>query len=252
MTATVVAAALAAASVVLPAAAVDGAARGLTRARVVDRLVGLTPSCCPRHRRSGFARRLFSSVLERATRRRRAGAADRALPDLIDATARSVRSGASLSQAIREAAQTVADTPLGADAAKLARELGEGRAVTEAVERFAGEMPSECRRLVCRALCLVAQLGGAPGALLDGLSATLRDRLAAGREARALATQARSSAVVIAVAPGAFALVGAAADARVAAFLVGSPSGWACLLSGAALEAAGAWWMARLVRSGST
>lgn len=252
MTATVFAALLAASSVVVPAVAVDGATRGLARARVIDRLEGVAPSRRAPARWSGVARQLFGSAVSQATRRRRAVAADRALPDLIDAAARSVRSGASLSQALCLAARAVAGTPLGPDAARLARDLTDGRSVAEAIGRFAGDEPSESRRLVCRALSLVGELGGPPGALLDGISATLRDRLAAGREARALATQARTSAVVIAVAPAAFAFVGAATDGRVATFLVGSPLGWMCLLCGVALEAAGAWWMARLVRSGPT
>jgi Flp pilus assembly protein TadB len=238
---------LAAGSVVLPVVTIEGAARGIARARALGRLdeAGL------RGRPSGgpfaWSGMLVASLASRAGRRRRLVAADRALPDWIEAAGRAVRSGASLGQGLCLAVRAVRDTPLGSDVAVLARDLSEGRTVAESIDRFA----SEARQLVCRALSLVAELGGPPGMLLDGISATLRDRLAAGREARALATQARASAVVMAAAPAAFAAVGAATDGRVAGFLVGSPLGLLCLVSGLTLEAAGGWWMARLVRSAS-
>lgn len=250
MSAAVVAGVLAAGAVVLPVVTIEGAARGIARARALGRLdeAGL------RHRPSGlfaWSGMLVASLASRGGRRRRLAAADRALPDWIEAAARAVRSGASLGQGLGLAVRAVRDTPLGSDAAVLARDLSEGRTVAESIDRFRGDSPSEARRLACRALSLVAELGGPPGMLLDGISATLRDRLAAGREARALASQARASAVVMAAAPAAFAGVGAATDGRVAAFLVGSPLGLLCLVSGLALEAAGGWWMARLVRSAS-
>ncbi|WP_334141893.1 type II secretion system F family protein [Rhabdothermincola sp.] len=251
MSAALMAGVLAAGSVVLPVVTIEGAARGIARARALGRLdeAGL------RGRPSGgpfaWSGMLVASLASRAGRRRRLVAADRALPDWIEAAARAVRSGASLGQGLCLAVRAVRDTPLGSDVAVLARDLSEGRTVAESIDRFAGDSPSEARQLVCRALSLVAELGGPPGMLLDGISATLRDRLAAGREARALATQARASAVVMAAAPAAFAAVGAATDGRVAGFLVGSPLGLLCLVSGLTLEAAGGWWMARLVRSAS-
>lgn len=246
-----VAGVLAAGSVVLPVVTIEGALRGIARARALGRLdeAGLRdrPSS-GRFLRSGM---VVVSLASRVGGRRRLMAADRALPDWLEAVARAVRSGASLGQGLSLAVRAVRDTPLGSDAAALARELSEGRTVAEAIDRFGGDSPGEARRLACRALSLVAELGGPPGLLLDGISATLRDRLAAGREARALATQARASAVVMATAPAAFAAVGAATDGRVATFLLGTPLGLLCLVSGLALEVAGGWWMARLVRSAS-
>jgi tight adherence protein B len=63
---------------------------------------------------------------------------------------------------------------------------------------------------------------------------------------QALATQARISAVVITVAPLAFAALGVLGDEHTATFLLRTPRGLACLAAGVALDAFGAWWMARL------
>jgi Flp pilus assembly protein TadB len=68
-------------------------------------------------------------------------------------------------------------------------------------------------------------------------------------EVRALATQARASAGVLAIAPVAFAGLVATVEPRAVAFLVASPLGVACLLLGLGLEGAGAAWMAHITRS---
>ena len=70
-------------------------------------------------------------------------------------------------------------------------------------------------------------------------------------EVRALASQARASAVVIVVAPAVFAVVAALADPEVLHFLVGTPAGLACLVGGAGLDAAGGAWMRAITRGPS-
>lgn len=181
----------------------------------------------------------------------------------LDAAARSVRSGASLRQALAEAAGAVEGSPLADDAHVLSGRLRSGAPLDVALADFA-RVPAASRsatpqvaardrgergtrRLVASSLSLVANVGGAPVAALDGLAATVRDRVALRGEVVSLATQARASAVVIGLAPVAFAAVAVSTDARVATFLLASPGGWACLGAGLVLDAAGAWWMARLV-----
>jgi tight adherence protein B len=95
-------------------------------------------------------------------------------------------------------------------------------------------------------LALGAQAGGATAKTVDGVAATVADRLALERELSALSAQARLSAVVIAVAPLAFALVATATDPRTAAFLFRSPPGIVCLLTGLTLDTVAAVWMARI------
>jgi tight adherence protein B len=176
----------------------------------------------------------------------RAARADRALPQLLDAVARAVRAGASLRHALLDGAEAVAGTALATEAAALARALRDGASLPAALAVFAGPEPAPVRRLAVDALGLADEIGGAPAALVERVGDTARERAAVAREARALAAQARASAVVIVVAPAAFALLGAAADPRIASFL-GTPPGVACVTAGLACDGVGAWWMSRLV-----
>jgi tight adherence protein B len=99
-------------------------------------------------------------------------------------------------------------------------------------------------------MALGVDTGGAQARAVDGVAATLRDRLALDAEVRALSSQARASAVVIGVAPVVFGAVTAATDARTAAFLFRSPVGLLCLAMGLGLDALSWFWMRRLVRVG--
>lgn len=170
-----------------------------------------------------------------------------ALPAAVDEVARSLRSGASLRQAVAEAGRATPG-PLGADLARVAAAAEQGASLIVALEWWGERRPLDTVRLVVAALCLGAETGGAQARAIDGVAATLRQRLAARAEARALATQARVSAVVIALAPLGFCLLASASDPRTSRFLLGEPIGLACLAGGLALDAAGALWMGRLTR----
>lgn len=78
------------------------------------------------------------------------------------------------------------------------------------------------------------------------MAATLRQRLAASAQVRALATQARASAAVIGLAPLAFCALASATDHRTATFLFRSATGALVLVAGIGLDLAGALWMHRI------
>ena len=170
-----------------------------------------------------------------------------ALPAAVEEVARALRSGASLRQALAQAGRATPG-PLGADLARVAAAVEHGASLVAALEGWAEQRQLDTVGLVVAALSLGAETGGAQAQAVDGVAATLRQRLAARAEARALATQARASAAVIAVAPLGFCAVASVADARTARFLLGEPLGLACLAGGLALDAAGALWMGRLTR----
>lgn len=186
-------------------------------------------------------------VAWRLLRRRGSDRLEAALPEAVDAVARALRSGASLRLAIGEAAAATPG-PLGAELASVARSIERGASVVAALEAWATHRPSPGVRLVVSALCLGAETGGPLARAVDGVAATLRQRLAARAEAKALATQARASAAVLAGAPLAFTAVASMADASTSAFLFRTPAGLLCLAGGLTLDAAGALWMARLTR----
>ena len=87
-------------------------------------------------------------------------------------------------------------------------------------------------RMVAAALTLGAGAGGEVARAVDGVAATLRERHELQAEVRALATQARASAAVLA--PLLFAGLVATLEPHAITFLVTTPAGLACLTSGSA------------------
>lgn len=190
--------------------------------------------------------------LHRGAPRRRADAAERALPGLLESVARQLRAGATLAQAIPATAPPDGVTELRRSWGRLG-DLIPAVGVTAALGRWTTESPtgvvrSPSVRLAAAALSLASSTGGSPARAIDGVAATLRSRMAVADEVRALSTQARASAVVIAAAPVVFGVMAGVTDPRTRAFLA-SPPGLVLLALGLGLDALGGWWMARLCRS---
>ena len=187
--------------------------------------------------------------------RRRALATERALPGVLDAIARQLRAGGSLAQAIGAVRPPPTAHDLGAQWDRL-HALVPVVGVTAALDDWASSSTAranDCARpigLAAAALALASTTGGSPARAVDGVAATLRSRLAVSEEIRALSSQARASAVVIALAPLVFGALGGATDARSGAFLT-SPAGATLVALGVGLDGIGAWWMARLCRPGA-
>jgi len=170
---------------------------------------------------------------------------DAALPGVLEAAARSLRSGASLRVALAEASITA--HPRVRDGLAVAVRAAErGVPLVDAIDTWAASLPGEGARLAGAALALAAELGGAAARSLDAVAATLRERNAVRREVRALSSQARASALVIALAPAGFGLLAASVDPRTTQFLFRTGAGTVCLLVGVALDGAGAVWLHRL------
>lgn len=189
-----------------------------------------------------LARRRIEQFRRPGRQRRR----DAQLPEALDRVASALRSGASLAAALREAA-TLAPQPLAGELRAVVDDVDGGCPLSDALERWADEATPPLR-LAAAALGLGAATGGSVARAVDGVAQTLRDRRQAAGEVRALATQARASAGLLAVAPLGFAALVAAADPASARLLLGTPVGLACLVAGLALQALGAMWMARIVR----
>lgn len=169
----------------------------------------------------------------------------RALPLGLDLVARSLRTGASLHQAVAEAGDATPGA-VGADLRAVAAECRLGRPLVAAVEAWAARRPLPAVRLAAAALCLGAETGGAQARAVDGVAATLREHAALHGEVRALTSQARISALVIAVAPVVFCALTVAVDPASATFLLRTPLGLTLLVAGVGLDALSAAWMHRL------
>lgn len=176
-------------------------------------------------------------LIERRTRR----LLDLRIPDALDRVVRQLRSGATLPLALSSVGE---DDPV---FARISAELRQGRSLSDTVEDWRQEDELPNRQLTATALNLASKTGGASARVLDGVAASLRERVALEREVAALSSQARASAIVLVVAPVVFAAAASMVDGRILDLLLGEPIGWACLGLGLGLDALGAVWMTRLI-----
>ena len=179
---------------------------------------------------------------------RRRPAADRDLPELLETVARFLRSGSSLPVAVREASAGLDDS-LRRELTLVLAAADHGTPLSEAFTAWARASASPARQMVAAAMVIAHTLGGGAAHTFDALASSLRARASARREADVMAAQARASAVVIGVAPFAFALVIAAVDPSMAGAVVRSGAGQLCFAAGLACEGAGLGWIRRLARS---
>ena len=176
---------------------------------------------------------------------------DRELPAAAAALARSVRSGASLVDALEEVGSFVVapGSMLSAELEQVTASVRRGARIDDALREW-GQRCSEPGVELLVAACRFGHAhGGDLAAALDGAAVAMLDQVEAADEARALASQARTSAGVLVALPVLGAVGFSLLDPRVARTLVTTPVGIACLVAGTALEAAGAWVLSRMVRS---
>ncbi len=243
--------ALAACCVAGVAGVMAGVVRARRRAGVVARLEAVRSGPIRRPPLAGpvaAAPRLLVAATARLLPERARLAVDRELPEVLEAVSRGVRAGLSLPTAFVEGAAQAGPAVAPTMAAPVAA-LAAGRSFERAIRAWSGSGVGARSRgieLATAALLVAGSAGGNRARALDAVAATLRERHALGRDAHALATQARLSALVLVVAPLVFAVFVAGADRRTLAFLVGTPGGWFCLGTGLVLDALGGWWMARL------
>jgi len=170
---------------------------------------------------------------------------ERALPDALEAVGRSVRSGASLVQAIDESRSSISG-PLVAELDVVLGSVRLGNPLAVALDDLVVRRPLVVVRLAAAALMFSSEAGGLRSQAIDGLAASLRDRVAVEREIHALASQTRFSAMIIAVLPVGFVLFSSATDPRVLTFLTGTALGRVCLVAGLGLDLVGMVWMRQL------
>jgi tight adherence protein B len=181
--------------------------------------------------------------------RRRAAALRAALPDevadLVELAARASRSGLSLPQALADAAQSV-----GGPAGELVDELltaARSAPLGTACRTWAAVHPDPAVALVGAAIGVAASGSGSGARALDAAARTLRDRRASQSEVHAWSTQARASAVLLALTPLGFATLTVVARPGAVATVLAEPAAAASVALGLLADALGGWWMLRLV-----
>ncbi|MET0729292.1 MAG: type II secretion system F family protein [Acidimicrobiales bacterium] len=191
----------------------------------------------------GVAPRLLRAPL----RRRRSDQRDALLASTLDRLASALRAGDAPGPAFMAVAAGTPE-PLGPELRRVADEVRHGAGLADALDRWAAAPDASAAVVLgATALALGVSTGGEVARSADRVAATIRERREVQAEARALATQARSSAVVLALAPVAFTLLVASVEPAMGTFLVTTPEGLSCLVGGLGLEALGALWMARIM-----
>ena len=171
-----------------------------------------------------------------------------ALPGGLEQVAAALRGGASVSQAVD--ALAAVEGPLALDLRRLRARVALGLRLGDALAEWPVERPLPAVRAVAGSLAVAATIGGRAADALDGLAASLRERLGAIAEARALSAQSRLSALVVGGAPVGYLLFSAVVDPSSVETLFATHVGRICLLLGIGCEALAALWMRRILGRG--
>ena len=170
-----------------------------------------------------------------------------ALPAFVELVAARLRSGHTVATALADAGAR-ADL-VATDVRAVLQRVELGEPLARGLAWWADERRIDAVRAVAGSLAVAAETGGAAADALEGLARSLRDQLGARAEAASLSAQARLSALVVGIAPIAYVGFAATVDPNAAHALVSSITGRACLVLGLGLDALGALWMRRIVRS---
>lgn len=196
------------------------------------------------------ALRLGQHLWQRRATSREALRRRQQIPDALERMASALRTGSSLPQALGDAGRTT-EPPFGSELAKLARALDAGVPLAVVLDRWTAAYSDRCTRLTATALALATRVGAVPAQAIDGVASTLRERAGLAAERHAQATQARTSAIVLSLAPLGFMALLITTNDAAAQFLFTTPLGWVCLLLGISLDILGAFWMTRLTGGAS-
>jgi tight adherence protein B len=131
---------------------------------------------------------------------RRKQALLRQLPDVLAMIVRSVRVGIPVMEAIRVVARETPE-PTGPEFARLVDQLSIGVAIDEAILELARRCNIPEYRFFATAITLQNQTGGTLSDTLENLGDVIRKRVALAAKGKALASEARTSAMVLTALP---------------------------------------------------
>jgi tight adherence protein B len=179
---------------------------------------------------------------------RRARLLAASVPDALEIVGAELRAGSTVPNAIAGIANN--DGPLAADMTRVRSRVGLGASLDDALRAWARERPVFGVDAAAGALALSTNVGGNAADALDGLAASLRERLAVAAEARSLSAQARYSAWVIGLLPVGWFVATTLTDPRSLHPLIATDAGRLCAAIGVGMELLGVWWMRVILRGG--
>jgi tight adherence protein B len=142
-----------------------------------------------------LSRTLFKMMLQR----RRARLYSQ-FPDCLTMIVRSVRAGLPLTEAIKIVGHEVA-APSAAEFSRVAGDLAIGISIQDALTAMADRNDITEFRFFATALALQSQTGGRLGETLENLASIVRKRMALKSRAKALASEARTTAMILGCLP---------------------------------------------------
>lgn len=182
----------------------------------------------------------------RWARRRRCRRIDEQLPDFLLALAGSLRAGSGLQSGLRLVARH-SPRPLAQELGLLLQQQRMGLGFNEVLDALHGRVSTESVGLVVAAIKVAGHTGGSLAETLERISLTLRTRLQLQGKVRALTSQGRMQAWIMAGLPVLLVLALHALDPATMSQLWRSPLGWAVLFLVAALEVTGMYLVRRIV-----
>ena len=179
-------------------------------------------------------------------RERRRRHIDAQLPDFLLALAGALRAGSGLQSGLRLVAQHV-QGPLAQELGLLLQQQRMGLAFDDTLDALQARVRTESVGLVVAAIKVAGHTGGSLAETLERISETLRTRLQLLGKIRALTSQGRMQAWIMASLPPALALALHMLDPVAMGQLWRSALGWAVLALIAALELTGMYLVRRIV-----
>ncbi len=175
----------------------------------------------------------------------------RQFPDALAMIVRSVRVGIPVSEAIRVVGREAVE-PTSGEFVRVGHELSIGVPLDRALRDLADRSGLPEYRFFATALALQSQTGGALGETLESLADTIRKRVAARARGRALAAEARASALVLTGLPVAVGALLFVINPGYMSLLVADPAGQRALGLAGSLLVVGTVTMRSMIRKSLT
>lgn len=190
-----------------------------------------------------FACRMFF----KASDRRLANTLYTQFPDALAMIVRSVRVGIPVSEAVRIVGREV-ENPTAQEFIRVADEIAIGVPIERSLRELADRSGLPEYRFFATALALQSQTGGALSETLEGLADTIRKRVAAKSRGKALAAEARTSAMVLMGLPPVMGVLLYLVNPAYMGLLIHDPSGRRLLTFAAGLLTLGSYTMRQMIK----
>ncbi len=187
-------------------------------------------------------------IVVRAARRRRLALCDEQMPQALEIMALALRAGHALPKALALAADE-APAPIAHELRRASDEHALGRPVGEVLEALGRRLPGcEAVNTFVVAVLVLQETGGNLISVIDRIVNNARARVSYQARLRALTSEGRQSAKLLALLPGAFGVLAMASDKSYVNILIHNDGGRLIGLLAVGLWVMGILWTRRLVR----